>query len=82
MLKRNERIGNLIIEEEFIGDLRQLTCDEMSDRLNSDDSLVRVRPAADIRCLIAIIGHLIKAHAMAQGRALAARAGYDRAVLP
>jgi hypothetical protein len=36
MLKRNERIGNLIIEEEFVDDLRRLTCDEMSERLNSD----------------------------------------------
>jgi hypothetical protein len=60
VVKRNEHIGNLIIEEGFVDDLRGLTPDEMSDRLHSDDPLTRVRPAADVRCLIAIINHLIK----------------------
>ena len=60
VVKRNERIGNLIIEEEFVDDLRELSTEEMSDRLHSEDPQVRVRPAADIRCLIAIVNHLIK----------------------
>ncbi len=60
VVRRNERIGNLIIEEVFIDDLRSLSVEDMSDRLHSEDPLTRVRPAADVRCLIAIISHLIK----------------------
>ena len=56
----NERIGNLTIEEDFVDQLREQTPEEMSDRLNGEDSASRVRPAADMRCLIAIINHLIK----------------------
>ena len=57
----NERIGNLTIEEDFVDDLRELKADDMSEKLHSDDPMVRVRPAADIRCLVAILNHLIKA---------------------
>ncbi|MBT4097508.1 MAG: hypothetical protein HOM68_17610 [Gemmatimonadetes bacterium] len=57
----NERIGNLTIEEDFIDDLRELEADDMSDKLHSEDALTRVRPAADMQCLIAILNHLIKA---------------------
>ena len=57
----NERIGNLTIEEDFVDDLRELKADDMSDKLHSDDPMVRIRPAADIRCLVAILNHLIKA---------------------
>lgn len=60
VVKRNERIGNLIIDEDFVDDLRQVDAEEMSERLHSDDAQVRVRPAADIRCLIAIVNHLIR----------------------
>lgn len=60
VVKRNERIGNLIIEEEFVDELRELSAEEMSQRLHSDEPEVRVRPAADIRCLIAVLNHLIK----------------------
>jgi len=56
----NERIGNLTIEEGFVGDLREVESGEMSDRLNSEDAATRVRPAADMLCLIAIINYLIK----------------------
>ncbi len=55
-----ERIGNLTIEEDFVDQLREQSSEEMSDRLNGEDSASRVRPAADMRCLIAIINHLIK----------------------
>lgn len=60
VVNRNERIGNMIVEEEFIDDLRKLTSEDVSDRLHSDDPQVRVRPAADIRCVIALVSHLIK----------------------
>lgn len=56
----NERIGNLTIEEEFVDELREVDSEEMSERLNSTEPELRVRPAADMRCLIAVINHLIK----------------------
>ena len=58
--RENDRIGNLTVEEDFIGELREVGSEEMSDRLNSADAAVRVRPAADMLCLLAIINHLIK----------------------
>lgn len=58
--RENSRIGNLTVDEDFVGQLRETAVEEISDRLNSGDPAVRVRPAADILCLIAIINHLIK----------------------
>ena len=55
-----EQIGNLVIEEEFVDQLRELDADQMSERLNSEEPEMRVRPAADMKCLIAIISYLIK----------------------
>ena len=50
----------MTIAEGFLEDLRKLDSDGMSDRLNSSDPQVRVRPAADMRCLISLVDHLIK----------------------
>ena len=55
-----ERIGNPTIKEEFVEDLRTLNVEELSDRLNSPDASVRVQPAADIRCFIALVDHAVK----------------------
>ena len=55
-----ERIGNMIIEEDFVAELRQMDEERMSSRLNSADKMVRVRPAADMRCFISLIDHLTK----------------------
>ena len=55
-----EKIGNMVIGEEFISELRQLDEEEVSKRLNSTDKAVRVRPAADMRCLISLVDHLTK----------------------
>jgi hypothetical protein len=55
-----EKIDNLTIEEGFMDDLRNLSEDEMSERLNSVDEGVRVRPAADMRCFIHLVDHVIK----------------------
>ena len=55
-----ERIKNLTIEEDFVSDLRMSTLDDISDRLNSSDAVVRVRPAADTVCLISLIDHATK----------------------
>ena len=55
-----EKIDNLTIEEEFVDELRTLSGDGMSERLNSLDAELRVRPAADMRCFINLIDHVVK----------------------
>ena len=61
VMKRGlEKIGNMIIEQEFMDDLRNLGPHEMSDRLNSNDPETRIRPAADIRCFVSLIDHVVK----------------------
>ena len=55
-----EKIGNMIIDESFIEDLDKLDSDGMSERLNSTDQRVRVRPAADMLCLISLVDHVSK----------------------
>lgn len=61
IMKRGlEKIGNMTIDESFIGDLRTLSQEDMSERLNSPKAEVRVRPAGDMRCLISLIDHLTK----------------------
>lgn len=55
-----ERISNMPIEESFVEDLASVELDEMSDRLGSADAKTRVRPAADIRCLISLVDHVTK----------------------
>ena len=52
-----ERIGNTTIDESFIEDLDS---DGMSERLNSTDKQIRVRPAADMRCMISLVDHVAK----------------------
>ena len=53
----SESIGNMVIEENFVDDLRTMTDEELSDLLNSEQSEVRVRTAAEMRCLLALIAH-------------------------
>lgn len=55
-----ERIDNMIIEPAFVDELESLGTEEMSERLHSDDQLVRVRPAADMLCLISLVDHVTK----------------------
>ena len=43
-----------------MADLRTLSIDAFSDRLNSPRAEDRVRPAADIRCFINLIDHVVK----------------------
>ena len=56
----NEAIGNMVIEENFMDDLRSMSDDELSDLLNSEDGHVRVRTAAEIRCLLALIAYVTR----------------------
>jgi hypothetical protein len=53
------KIGNLMIEEEFIDELRNLEQEELSARLNAAEAEVRVKPAANMRCLVALINQAI-----------------------
>ena len=50
----------MTIEESFVEDLEKLDSEGMSDRLSSPDQLQRVRPAADMRCMISLIDHVSK----------------------
>ena len=54
------KIANLVIEEGFVEELRTLEREELSDRLNSGEVETRVKPAADIRCMVALISQIIE----------------------
>jgi len=60
MSRGTERISNMIIEEVFIEELLKVDIQEMSERLNSADPQVRIRPAANMRCLISLVDHVTK----------------------
>ena len=55
-----EKIANVTIEESFLGELRHLDVDDISERMNSDVSEIRVKPAADMRCMVSLIDHVGK----------------------
>ena len=55
-----EKIGNMTIEKTFLEELRRLESGEISERLHSADAAERVQPAADMRCLIALVDHVTK----------------------
>jgi hypothetical protein len=57
---QDQRIERLTVEQEFIEQLRQLPREEMANRLNAPDKVTRVRSAADMLCLIALINRLVK----------------------
>ena len=55
-----EKIANVTIEESFLDELRHLDVDDISERMNSDVSEIRVKPAADMRCMVSLIDHVGK----------------------
>lgn len=55
-----EKIGNMTIEESFLDELRHLDVDDISERMNSGVSEIRIKPAADMRCMVSLIDHVIK----------------------
>jgi len=61
------RIGNWLIEESFIDELRSLQREELSQQLNSADQNERVRPAAAVRCLVALVNQLINSTPLHMG---------------
>lgn len=60
MSRGMEKIGNMTIEVGFIDQLRHLSSVQISEQLNSPEPEVRVRPAADMRCLITLVDHATK----------------------
>lgn len=57
---QDQRIERLTVEQGFVDQLRQLPREEMASRLNAADKIVRVRSAADMVCMIALINRLVK----------------------
>ncbi|MCC7262130.1 MAG: hypothetical protein IT369_06370 [Candidatus Latescibacteria bacterium] len=57
---QEQRIERLTVEPGFVDQLRQLPREEMAGRLNAADKMVRVRAAADMLCLVALINRLVK----------------------
>ena len=55
-----EKIGSFTIEESFVDDLNNLEREEVSARLNSEDGEVRLKTAADIKCMVALLGMFIE----------------------
>ena len=54
------KIGNWTIEESFLDGLQNMSIDDLAESLNSPDKAVRAKPAADMRCLINLIEHLVQ----------------------
>jgi len=53
-----------VIEAQFAKDLRNLSLNEVSEKLNADDTATRVRAAADIKCMVALLNLLMRPTAM------------------
>ncbi len=61
MRQAQDRIGNLVIEESFVDDLRGLSEDDLAARLNAPDKRLQLRAAADMMCMNVLIDRVIKA---------------------
>ena len=55
-----ERLPSLTVEADFVADLRALSLEEMSERLNSASPETRSRAAADIRSFVHLIEQVIR----------------------
>lgn len=53
------KIGTWTIREDYVDELRTLTREELSERLNSDDGDVRLKAAADVKCMVALLAMLM-----------------------
>lgn len=56
----DQAIGKFSVTESFMDELRELSREDLSDRLNSADTEVRIKAAADIKCMVAILTTLLK----------------------
>ena len=55
-----EKIGKFVIDDEFVSELRTLSRDEVSDRLNSTEAEERLTAAAGLKCMVALLSFLMK----------------------
>ena len=55
-----EKIGKWIIEESFVDDLRAIEREELSNRLNSEDGEIRLKTAAGLKCMVALVSLLMR----------------------
>jgi len=53
------KIGSWTVREDYVDELRSLTREEVSERLNSEDAQVRLKTAADIKCMVALLAMLM-----------------------
>ena len=53
------KIGSWTVREDYVDELRNLTREEVSERLNSEDDQVRVKAAADVKCMVALLAMLM-----------------------
>ena len=58
--RTQDRIENLVIEESFVDDLRQLSEGDLSARLHAPEKRIQVRAAADMLCVNALVNRLIR----------------------
>ena len=57
----DQKIGKFSVDASFVDDLRESSREELSDRLNSEDADERIKSAADIKCMVALMTTLMKA---------------------
>lgn len=53
-------IGKFTVTEDFVENMREQTTEELSDRLNSEETNTRIMAAADIKCMVALLTTLLK----------------------
>ena len=53
------KIGTWTVREDYVDELRSLTREEVSERLNSEDGDVRLKTAADVKCMVALLAMLM-----------------------
>ena len=59
-ITKGGKVANLVIDNTFVEELRSLSTDDLSDRLNAADAEVRVKPAADMKCFVALIQEICR----------------------
>ena len=55
-----EKLGKYTVGESFVGDLREVEREELSEKLNSEDSDVRLKAAGDIKSMLALLNAFMK----------------------
>ena len=61
MRRGQDRIDAMVVEKQFVDDLRNLTEDDLAERLNDPDKKVQLHTAASMMCMNSLINRMIKA---------------------